>query len=222
MLWRKNEPSKYRLVIEDTAASARFLTVMQGADAGVQQSTASHFVSTDGVFDGSIVGNIAVLFPHKLETYSTVTYRVPPQVTGHYITGLFPNSRYDVKQIPIGSGDVIVVTPGSTYRSDTCGVLRFGQSAILSVDENVSGIAPDKPGITLYPNPVIDRLLLNAEGVNVLRYISIFNILGKEQMRFTSQSNSVSIDCSKLPPGIYICRIGRREQMMLKTFFVRR
>jgi hypothetical protein len=217
----ENEPSKYRLVIEDTAATTRFLTILQGADAGALQTPAEHFVSMDGAFEGSILGNIAVLFPHRLDNYSTVSYRIPPQVKGHYITGLFPGAGYDVKQIAIDSGDDIVVTLGGALLSDSAGVLHFGRTGITGIDEQPGREdVPDKLAVTMYPNPVSNRLTLTSTGVNALRDISIYNVLGEEKLRLSASEASVSIDCSQLQSGFYICRMGKGERLMLRTFFV--
>jgi hypothetical protein len=95
------EPSRNRLIIADPAmpANTRFLTVLQGTDAGVKAPTATVIHSTGGTpFDGAYIGNTAVLFPVTVpKSVTSFSYQAPLSVTRHLITGLVPGVKYTLQ-----------------------------------------------------------------------------------------------------------------------------
>ena len=123
-----------RLQIEAPGAplSVRFLTVLQGADAGTPAATTSLVQSTSGTsYNGVALAaqRTVVLFPVDLGTgFSTVTYTVPdnlaPAAGGprHLITGLTPGAGYDVEV----AGTQVTIRPGSRLMADSGGVLVIG------------------------------------------------------------------------------------------------
>eukprot|EP01037_Dinobryon_pediforme_P025441 gene25441-27597_t len=119
-----------RLVIEDTAkpTTVRFLTVLQGADAGATADTATAFTSTSGAaFDGAWVGNSAVVFPQSITSAVTATsYQVPASVTRHLITGLTPGAGYNVTLTTSGNVTTVALTTGTAYTADAGGVIGIG------------------------------------------------------------------------------------------------
>jgi hypothetical protein len=94
------EPSTCRLVIEDTSRpiSARFLHVLQGADAGIAADVATHVQSVSGTaFEGAGVAGNLVLFPVTVASnIAGVAYLVSPAFTNHFVTGLTPGAGYAV------------------------------------------------------------------------------------------------------------------------------
>jgi len=123
-------PVKYRLVVEDTAGppSVRFLHVLQGGDGGAAMTAASVVTSTTmPLFEGAVIGRVAVMFPHDVGmTSDRVSYTVPSSVSGHVVTGLTPNARYDVAIAASGDDNTITVSAGTRYTADGAGVLIVG------------------------------------------------------------------------------------------------
>jgi hypothetical protein len=129
------EPMRARLEVEAAGAplDTRFLTVVEGADAGRSPSPVSVVQGTGG---GAAYTGVAlpaqravVLFPTDLgSAVTTLTYTFPSQLAPsagsarHFITGLQPNARYDV-QI---TGAQLTVMPGSQVQADSGGVLVIG------------------------------------------------------------------------------------------------
>lgn len=122
------EPCHYRLVIQDPSSptNARFLTVLQGADAGVQPDTATLIQSTAGTaMDGAVFGNAVVLFVNDVTVpFAGTTYTAPGNVTQHYITGCAPNAFYNVTRAATAGGATITITPAASgLQADPAGVL---------------------------------------------------------------------------------------------------
>jgi hypothetical protein len=127
------EEAKYRLVIEDQSnpTNVRFLNVLQGSDAGVSADAASVVRSSSGpAYEGAVVKNVAILFPVDLnQSFSTLVYSVPSSVTKHLITGLTPNTGYNVTMTTNGAQNTLTISLGGAYTTDVGGVLAIGFSA---------------------------------------------------------------------------------------------
>lgn len=123
------EPMTYILTVQDPTMpkDARFLHVLQGADAGAAMVAASHVASTSGTaFDGAVFGNNAVFFPVNIGTVSTTTLNVPFSHGTVMIAGLTPSGTYGVTTTPLSSGVAIKINSGGTgYTADTAGLLAI-------------------------------------------------------------------------------------------------
>ncbi len=120
-----------RLLVEapNGPANVRFLNILQGADAGAGADPATLIQSSAGTpFAGVTVHNTVILFPVDISpTLTSLTYSAPAGTLLHLVTGLAPNSGYDVVTQTVGSALQVVIRAGSTYRADAGGVLAFGQ-----------------------------------------------------------------------------------------------
>jgi hypothetical protein len=119
------ENMKYRIRIEDPAkpADVRFLTVVQGADAGASATATSLIQSTAGTpYAGALVGTTVVMFRVSLgDPVSTITYDAPAAATAHLVTGLAPATGYTITR----AGSSITITVGGPAMTDQGGVLVF-------------------------------------------------------------------------------------------------
>jgi hypothetical protein len=121
------DPIKFRVKIDAVGQPqlVRFLTILQGADAGASPETATYIQSSGGTaFEGVAVHGIAVLFPHNMNdglSLTSLSYPAPGGVMIHMITGLAPNTSYSVSM-----GPTITITPGSGMTSNAGGVLILG------------------------------------------------------------------------------------------------
>jgi len=120
------EPTRYTLTIQDPSkpADTRFLTVLQGADAGAAMVKAKLFHSIAGVpFDGTGFGSSAVYFIHTLNApFTSTTLSRPKAGTTMLVTGLQPDAHFTVgmtaKTLTIRAG-------GTSHKSDASGVLAL-------------------------------------------------------------------------------------------------
>ena len=124
------EPTTGHIVIQDPTlpSDARFLNVLQGADAGVAPLAAQAFKDATGeAFDGVVAGRVAVLFPIVRGTVpATLTWTVPATVQGTVLTGLTAGGGYDVRS-SAGAGDLtFTLISGSASTADAGGVLVLG------------------------------------------------------------------------------------------------
>jgi hypothetical protein len=126
---------QFRLKVEAPGGpkQARFLHVIQGADAGATADSATLVQSSSGTpFSGAIIRSTVVLFPENLDTpFSTMTYTVPAATTTHWITGLKSDQGYTVATQTAGSDLKVTITPGGETKADSGGVLIWtaGQTA---------------------------------------------------------------------------------------------
>lgn len=106
-------------------------------------------------------------------------------------------------------------TAPSWLISGTCGAgtvdsFGFTNHYVVNIigDPDTSGIADNIiDGFSMYPNPVVDVLNLNAN--TTIDTVSIFNMLGQEVLT----SNQTKIDMSVLPTGSYIVKVQAGEQV---------
>ena len=124
-----NESMAYRLRVTATGAptTARFLHVLQGADAPVSADPATYVQSSSGTpFEGALVASSLALFPVDLATpFGGVTYGVPACTLVHRVTGLTAGAGYTITRTPAGpnvqigiaSGGPRRPTPGASSRS---------------------------------------------------------------------------------------------------------
>lgn len=126
----QNEPMTVALQVEAAGGPAitRFLHVLQGADAGAGADEATLVQSTAGTpFEGALVGSAVVLFPVALSTpFTSVTYTVPANTAGHWVTGLTPDGSYSVLLQSVAEGTQVTVTASGVSKADSGGVLAFG------------------------------------------------------------------------------------------------
>lgn len=115
---------RYVLTFEDASnpADARFLNVLQGADAGAPMTAATLIHQTTGVaFDGARWGSTEVYFPTGAAAVtSTVVFTAGAGVHSVYITGLAASTAYTASVV----GSTITLSLGGSSTSDPGGVLK--------------------------------------------------------------------------------------------------
>ncbi len=99
---------------------------------------------------------------------------------------------------------------------------RTNYSSIVSIKNNLTD---DWAGLTLYPNPVRGKLVvqLNSKRSNEVA-IAVFNSLGNQVMQknysIVTGTTQVYADVASLPSGLYTVRVtgNRDEKPLIKTF----
>jgi hypothetical protein len=135
------------------ASSQRFLTVLQGRDTGQAASAVKRVSTSDGDFDGVVVGDSVVFFPKVVSATGkeTLSYTLSGSVNRHVICGLKANSAFTFSQ----QANLVIISPGGTEKSDSAGVL------IVPGDQAEPG--PQQPDAGPLPrydsgvSPVVDQ-----------------------------------------------------------------
>ncbi|MEO8286650.1 MAG: hypothetical protein ABI670_09465 [Chloroflexota bacterium] len=121
------EPMKYNLKIEAAGnpRETRFLTVLQGADAGASASSVEAIQSSSGTaFSGVAVGKQVVMFPVVMgSSFAGLEFSAPGDSSRVLITGLAKGSSYDVEVRKEGGKVHVKVAAGSKSQVDEGGVL---------------------------------------------------------------------------------------------------
>jgi Divergent InlB B-repeat domain len=155
------ETADDRLIIQDNTnpTDIRFLTVLQGTDAGTAADAATAIHASAGTaYDGVWIKNTAVVFPVSLATsFAGTTYSVPNTVTRHLITGLTPGAAYSATPTTAGGTTTITVTQGGSLIADIGGVISLGfpASAAPTIGGTVIGqiVQPFDPSSPPPPPP---------------------------------------------------------------------
>ena len=87
--------------------------------------------------------------------------------------------------------------------------------AIDEVDEN--------HGISVYPNPTPDQLVIDAQAVGSYKTAQLFDAAGKLVSDATWSISPLkhTLDLSQLPTGVYFLQVGRAEQSPLSFKIVK-
>jgi len=114
------EPMAYHFEVDsENKAEERFLHVLQMGDSPTRLVTVA-----DGLYEGVALGPILALFPtHTDAPVNALTYEVSAVLRTHIITGLTPNTAYDVKFTYNGNMMTVTIAPGTSVLSDGAGVL---------------------------------------------------------------------------------------------------
>lgn len=116
-----HEPMRVRLSITapGNPAAARFLTVLQGADASEQLATATLVQSGDAQWQGAALAGTVVLFPRAVDSPRAFSLPLPAGSRRVLVTGLAPRSAYTLRR----SGDSLTLSEGGVLMTDAGGVL---------------------------------------------------------------------------------------------------
>jgi len=99
----------------------------------------------------------------------------------------------------------IVSLEFQSSRFEFVGNIQFGSCDIVST-ENL-----DSYEFKLYPNPVDDRLTLDAS--ENITSLSVFNTLGQQVKYFTPLTTKADLDISDLDSGIYFIKVQIKDKM---------
>ena len=121
------EPMQFRLQVEALGGprEARFLHVLQGADAGTVADPINLVESSTGPpLTGVVVAGTAVLFPVDVGVeVSELIYAAPAGTTRHLVTGLVPGAGYDVETQAANGELAVTIRAGASQLADAGGVL---------------------------------------------------------------------------------------------------
>jgi len=130
----KGEPMTHRLRVDapGNPREARFLHVLQGADAGAQADTTRLIEFSSGTaFNGVLAGSTVMMFPVHLDLpFNGLTYNSPAGASTHLITGLTPGASYSVTRSTTGGTETVSISIGGAEKADSGGVLTIQKTVI--------------------------------------------------------------------------------------------
>jgi hypothetical protein len=140
--------------------------------------------------DNSVLGTLA----------TDLNLPEPDATTGEYTVFTYDLSEYEGQDVKIAFHST--TTDQNAARIDDFTIDAF---ATLGTETNTL------EGFMLYPNPVNDRLHLNA--LDTINDISIYNLLGQEVMNSRPEVSNTEVDMSNLPTGMYVVKVKVGEQL---------
>ena len=77
----------------------------------------------------------------------------------------------------------------------------------------------DIVNVKIYPNPVSERLMVEATNLGPGLLFQIFNIQGK--MELSGDLRNEAVNVAHLPPGLYFLEIKKQDGDILRSRFVK-
>lgn len=71
------------------------------------------------------------------------------------------------------------------------------------------------PGLSIYPNPVGDALVVEGTGIATGASIVISDATGREALRTTATGQRTQLDVAPLKPGVYFVRVGGEAMLRI-------
>ena len=97
----------------------------------------------------------------------------------------------------------------------------FDLGESLAVVNKINGVSENNPtsDYLLYPNPLLDRVIIRSDKVIKRDELKVFNALGQdctETIEFKNLSENMSLDLSRLSMGPYFLSIGKKNYTLIK------
>ena len=160
--------------------------------------------NTEGTANYNLAVNATVLLFNRSGMPAAWTLT---DVNGNYVFTEIPYDTYKVVSetaSAYASSEVVISTAQSTANRDL----------MLKSTDEITGITlPENTAVSLFPNPVKDKLTVSVVQEDV---ISIYNLNG--QLNFHDKLNRGinTLDLSDIASGIYIARIGGKSFKLIK------
>ena len=113
-------------------------------------------------------------------------------------------------------GEALLRIPFSNNGSVTFHLIENTMEREVTVNLVTAVPGLEREGISVYPNPVIDILKIN--GLSASSTIRINNIHGQELLCTQREGESVELDLSALPSGLYLITLERGGEHLTRRF----
>lgn len=113
-------------------------------------------------------------------------------------------------------GEAVIRIPFSNNGSVTFQLIENTKEREMTVNLLTAVPGLEREGISVYPNPVIDILKIN--GLSTSSTIRINNIHGQELLCAQREGESVELDLSALPSGLYLITVEKGEEHLTRRF----
>ncbi|MFT5480688.1 MAG: aminopeptidase YwaD [bacterium] len=139
---------------------------------------------------------------------------VPFEQQGYVITGLY-QSAPDVFAHSTADtlGNMDTTSYNQAVRLSAAAAIHFAQ-----VQKFTSVATPDKPRLSIYPNPVQSTVYIHSS--EVLRAMKLLDLRGRTIQENQINNISLSFDVHDLAPGCYLIQVETKAGMMLNSTLV--
>ena len=159
------------------------------------------------------------------ETGSTATFNITSNTTWN----LSSNQNWITLSSASGSGNATITltaTLNSTTETRTADITVSGNGifsqTVTVTQQSGTGLSElTEADVKLYPNPVIDNLILSLPNMSDQWRFSIYNMLGIEIYSSNVTNSITTIDMSKYPAGVYIIKISLPDQGIITKKFIK-
>lgn len=183
---------------------------------GIASDAAGNVYST-GNYKGMVAFGSSTLSAAFLNSFSKDVFISKLNPTGNFIWVKGFGSNFD------DLGNSICEDNGKLYTTGNSGTatidnFTFTPSAgafLIKLSSNLMSIKKNYQNInvSVYPNPVSDKLVIESEELNQNLQISVTDFLGKEVLNKNFiYSKTETLDVSTLLPGIYFLRVNSNEK----------
>ena len=116
-------------------------------------------------------------------------------------------------------GDAVMRIPYNGSGSVTFHIIENAEERVVTVDLLTGMFVSELSQIEIYPNPVIDMLLIS--GLSGPTFVRIYNIHGQLLLTAHTEGNRGEIDLSNLPGGIYMIMFEMGKETVIRKFLKR-
>lgn len=102
------------------------------------------------------------------------------------------------------------LTSGSTSKNVTFLMSKGTPASVGTVTKNIDDVQ-------LYPNPARNNVNVVFDANAGVKYIAIYNIIGKQVSNFRINGGSAQLDVSDVPAGVYFVRLLDAQNRVLAT-----
>lgn len=88
------------------------------------------------------------------------------------------------------------------------------QDGILTIEPITNAVASLEKGLSVYPNPAHENVIINSSGEDMIQTVRIIDSHGSEVFFKSIMSNSAYLDCSMISNGMYILLIETASQFV--------
>ncbi len=179
-------------------------------------------VSYDGITSGNSSDTIKVTVTNRANgnlTFGTVSFSDIHNIINNFNPGIELQGAQDytfsIVHSPGYSGDESTKISMESNGGKIDLEIEFKNGIIVGIEEQ------QIEQITVYPNPVSQRLYFKPNGMNYFDEISVINLAGQKVITNTQISVSNGIDISYLKNGIYILSVKTGNRIFTEKFIVR-
>lgn len=155
----------------------------------------------------------AVVCDHQCYTSLTNShsFKLEPNALLHDFKVSFrPNGKEGISNLEIVIYDI-------NNRKNTEQTITFSAAAAQSISSSsINSIAKETNAPKVYPNPAIDYIQLQ-DDYNTVKYIEIYNVVGREIESFVVNYSNEKYDVSALPRGMYMARLLDANKNIVRT-----
>jgi hypothetical protein len=116
-------------------------------------------------------------------------------------------------------GDALLKIPFSGSGTVTFQIIENAEERVVKVDLLTGMYVSELSQIEIYPNPVVDMLLIS--GLSGPAFVGIYNIHGQVLLTAHTEGNRGEIDLSNLPGGLYMIMFEMGKETVTRKFLKR-